>query len=177
MNLHRLLFPIFLGLLSGCSSSLDAASKIGKILMDPSIPVGKAEERPSTMNLTLLSEKNINPNDEGDGSPLEIEIVYLTEDSKLLSLYYEKLESEELEDILGKNYIDHQSYTVLPEKYKVISNITLNEENRYLGVIAYYSAPEQAEWRKVIPLKGKAHAYNILIHMKEWGFEIKEYEE
>lgn len=162
--------------LTGCGSTLDAASKIGKILMDPSTPVGKAEDRPSTLSLSFLAEKNINANEEGVPSPIQVQVVYLTEDSKLLESYYEQFSEGELKDILGKNYLDHQDYDLLPEQYKVISDITLDEKNRYLGVIAYYANPEKVQWRKVIKLDGMGHQYNVLVHIKKSEVEIKEYE-
>lgn len=162
--------------LAGCSSSLDAASKIGKILMDPSIPVGALDERPSTLYLSLLAENDMNKNDEGEASPLQIQVIYLTEDSKLLESYYEQFLEEKLDEVLGKNYIDHQDYAVTPGQYKVVPDIKITDKNRYLGVIAYYSDPEKAQWRKVIKLEGMGHHYNVLIHLRKLEVEIKEYE-
>lgn len=160
-----------------CSSPLETAGKIGQVLMDPNIPVGYKEDRPSTLELALLAEQDINPNDREEASPLNLQVVYLSEDSKLLSSYYEQFEAEDLDDVLGKNYIDHQDYSVQPGQYKVVSGLSLDKDNRYLGVIAYYSDPEKAQWRRVIPLKGKGHDYYILVHIKKWSFDIKEYEE
>lgn len=157
-------------------TSCTAASKIGQVLMDPSIPVGKLEERPSILSLSFLSENNINENDENLASPIQVQIVYLTEDSRLLDSYYEQLIEEKLEDILGKNYLDHQDYTIIPNQYKVVPNIILGEKNRYLGVIAYYSDPEKAQWRKVIKLEGLGHNYHVLVHLRKFEVEIKEYE-
>lgn len=157
-------------------TSCTAASKIGQVLMDPSIPVGKLEERPSILSLSFLSENNINENDENLASPIQVQIVYLTEDSRLLDSYYEQFIEEKLEDILGKNYLDHQDYTIIPNQYKVVPNIILGEKNRYLGVIAYYSDPEKAQWRKVIKLEGLGHNYHVLVHLRKLEVEIKEYE-
>lgn len=164
-------------LLISCSSPLEIATKIGQVIWDPSIPVGKSKDRPSTMVLALLADEDINPNDNSEPSPLQLQVVYLSEDSKLLASYYEQFETEKLSDVLGKNYIDHQDYAIQPSQYKVISDLILDKENQYLGVIAYYSEPEKSQWRKVIPLKGKGHNYNILIHLKKWSFDVKEYEE
>lgn len=158
--------------LIGCTT----ASKIGKVLADPDIPVGKLDERPSTLSLSFLSEHDINENIERTATPIQVQVLYLTEDSKLLESYYEQFTEEKLEDILGKNYLDHQDYSITPDQYKVIPNITLNEKNRYLGVIAYYSEPEKAQWRKVIKLDGMGHNYHVLIYLRKLEVEIKEYE-
>lgn len=171
-----LFVAFFSSLISGCSAPLDAATKIGQIIMDPDIPVGKLDERPSTLSLAFLSEKDINENEEGQPSPIQIQVVYLTEDSKLLESYYEQFSESKLEDILGKNYIDHQDYAIKPGHYKVVPNITLEEQNRYLGVIAYYSEPEESQWRAVIKLDGKGHTYHVLIHLRRLEVEMMEYE-
>ncbi|KGQ43101.1 hypothetical protein JP28_10130 [Gallibacterium anatis] len=162
--------------LSGCSGPLNAASKIGQVIMNPNIPVGKLDERPSTLSLTFLSEKDINENEEGEASSIQVQVVYLTEDSKLLESYYEQFSESQLDEILGKNYLDHQDYTIKPGDYKVIPDITLEEQNRYLGVIAYYSEPEKSQWRSVIKLDGKGHNYHVLIHLRRLEVEMMEYE-
>lgn len=181
MKLHQFIPQVLLAafvssLISGCSGSLNAATKIGQVIMDPDIPVGKLDERPSTLSLAFLSEKNINENEESEPSPIQVQVVYLTEDSKLLESYYEQFSENKLEEVLGKNYIDHQDYAIKPGHYKVVSNITLKEQNRYLGVIAYYSKPEEAQWRSVIKLDGKGHTYHVLIHLRRLEVEMTEYE-
>lgn len=164
-------------MLTACSDPIETASKIGQVIWDPDIPVGEMKDRPTTLTLALLADEDINPNDNGEASPLELQVVYLSEDSKLLSSYYEQFENKDLDEVLGKNYIDHQDYAIQPSQYKVISALTLEEDNRYLAVIAYYSDPEKAQWRKVVPLKSKGRHYNVLVHLKKWSFDIKEYEE
>lgn len=176
MSLNKIAIFLSSFFIISLTTSCTTASKIGKVLMDPSIPVGKLEERPSILSLSFLSENNINENDENLASPIQVQIVYLTEDSRLLDSYYEQFTEEKLEDILGKNYLDHQDYTIVPNQYKVVSDIILGEKNRYLGVIAYYSDPEKAQWRKVIKLEGLGHNYHVLVHLRKLEVEIKEYE-
>lgn len=163
--------------ITACGSTFEAASKIGKVIADPSIQVGSFSEQPSTLNLSFLAEPNINLNESNQASAIELQVVYLSDDSKLLSSYYEQYVENEIKDVLGKNYIDHQEYALVPNQYKVISNVKLDEDNRYLGVIIHYSNPEITDWRKVIKLDGKGHKYNILVHVKQKDFEIREYED
>lgn len=174
--LRFLLTFMLILVMTGCSSSLDLVSKIGKVIMDPSIPVGYLDNRPSTLSLSLLAEADLNENDIGDSSPIQIQVIYLTENSKLIESYYEQFIDAKLDEVLGKNYIDHQDYAIIPGQYKVIENITLTDKNRYLGVIAYYSDPEKAQWRKVIKLDGIGHSYKVLVHLRKSEVEIKEYE-
>ncbi|MBI0220661.1 type VI secretion system lipoprotein TssJ, partial [Yersinia pestis subsp. pestis] len=56
-------------LLSGCSGAWEATKKVGKVVMDPDIPVGQATDQPSTVRLTLLSDPDTNPNEKGEAVP------------------------------------------------------------------------------------------------------------
>ncbi|WP_373778647.1 type VI secretion system lipoprotein TssJ [Glaesserella sp.] len=159
--------------LSGCQTM----TKIGKVIKDPDIQVGGPLEQPSTVQISLLAESDINRNEAGQPSPIELQLVYLSEDSKLLSAYYEQLSMEELKDVLGKNYIDHQDYTLLPSQYKSLPQVKLKEENNYLGVIAYYADSGETEWKKVVTLKGVGHRYHILVHVRENEVDIRKDEE
>ncbi|MGC7561034.1 type VI secretion system lipoprotein TssJ [Pasteurella sp. PK-2025] len=158
-------------------SSCQMVSKIGKVIKDPDIQVGGPLEQPSIVQISLLAEADINKNESGQPSPIELKLVYLSEDSKLLSAYYEQLSLEDLKDVLGKNYIDHQDYTLLPSQYKSLPQIKLKEENNYLGVIAYYSDSGESKWKKVVTLKGIGHRYHILVHVRGNEVDIRKDEE
>ncbi|HDR1022408.1 TPA: type VI secretion system lipoprotein TssJ [Pasteurella multocida] len=163
--------------LTGCGSTGEALSKIGKIIQDPSIQVGGPLDQPSTLNLTLLSDPDINKNETNQPSPIELKVIYLSEDSKLLSAYYEQLSTEDIKDVLGKNYIEHQDYTLLPSQFKAVPQIILDKSNNYLGVVAYYSDSGQTEWKKVIKLRGVGHKYSVLVHLKGTEVELRKDEE
>ncbi|MBP6082030.1 type VI secretion system lipoprotein TssJ [Providencia sp.] len=165
--------------LNGCSKSFQAASKVGQILLDPSIPVGYPEDRPSTVSLTILAEPDINPNQDGEASPINIQIVYLNEDSLFASLDHDQIEEKDgdLEKVLKKNYIDHQDYTILPGQYKPFPTMTLNTDNRYIGIIGYYSDPDNAEWKKVVKARGKGRSYFILAHIRGNEIEFRQEED
>ncbi|MBN6073736.1 type VI secretion system lipoprotein TssJ [Aggregatibacter actinomycetemcomitans] len=175
LNLASKLISILL--LALLLSSCQTMNKIGKVIQDPNIQVGGPLDQPSTVQISLLAETNINQNENGQPSPIELKLVYLGEDSKLLSAYYEQLSMENLSDVLGKNYIDHQDYTLLPSQYKALPQVKLKEENNYFGVIAYYSDSGNTEWKKVVTLKGVGHKYHILVHVKENEVDIRKDEE
>lgn len=69
-TLMTYLFLIFASTqLSGCSGPFEAISKIGKVMWDPSTPVGAEKEQPSVVAFTLLADPEINPNDQGEATP------------------------------------------------------------------------------------------------------------
>ncbi|WP_127959556.1 type VI secretion system lipoprotein TssJ [Serratia microhaemolytica] len=163
-------------LLSGCGA-WEATKKVGKVIMDPSTKVGGDAEQPSTIQMTLLTEPDINPNEKGEASPTSIAVVYLKEDSKLLAADYDQLSSDALEKTLGKNYIDHQEYTLLPDQYKPLSSVKLEEKARYLGVVAYYADANRSEWKKIIKINGVGHNYHVLVHVRSNEIDLRKEEE
>lgn len=90
--------------LSGCTKPLEAVSKIGQVILDPSIPIGPPQDRPSTISLTILAEPNINPNQDGEATPLNLQIVYMNEDSLFAALDFDQIEEKDgdLEKVLKK---------------------------------------------------------------------------
>lgn len=162
-------------LLAGCTTS----KKIGKVLMDPNIQVGSFADQPSTLNLTLLADRNININEDGEATPINLQVIYLTEDSRLLALDFDELDDEKnsLPDLIKKNYINHQDYTLLPGQFKPLKPIKLKEENRYIGVVAYFADANISEWKKIVKADGKGHIYNLLVHVKEREIELQKEEE
>lgn len=163
-------------LLTGCSA-WKVSKKIGEVVMNPDIPVGEAPDLPSTVTLILLAEPNINPNESGEATPTEVVVVYLSEDSMLLAADYDLLSNDLLEKSLGKNYIDHQQYTLLPAQFKPLPPITLEKKNRYLGVIARYADANRSEWKKIIKITGKGHSYTVLAHFRSNEIELRKEEE
>lgn len=176
-KLPYLLLIIALFGLSGCSYPWEATKKVGQILWDPSTPVGAGNQQPSVITITLLAEPNINKNIDDEPTPVEIQLIYLSEDSRFESMDYDKFAGADLEEVLGKNYIDHQDYSLTPGQYKPLAPQQLSEANRYLGIIVHYSDPNISEWKKVIKLNGVGHRYKILGHIRANEVELRKEEE
>lgn len=154
--------------LAGCST----LGKLTDVLMNPDIQVGSPGEQPSTLAISLVAEPDVNPNDSGDPSPIAFQLVTLAEDSRLLAADYD-LVTADLPKALGKNYLDHQDYTLLPGQFKYLSPVKLEEKTRYLGVIAHYGAANSAEWRKVVKLQNVGKAYQVLVHLRPNEVELR----
>lgn len=171
----RYLFLILglMWILSGCQTT----KKIGKVILDPDTPVGEANDQPSTIQMILLADPDTNPNIQGEAAPVAISVVYLSEDSKMLAADYDQLAGDLLDKTLGKNYIDHQDYMLLPDQFKPLPVIKLEEKNSYIGVVAYYSDDNRSEWKKIIKIKGIGHNYHVLIHLRSNEVDLKEEEE
>ncbi len=170
--MRRFWFLACLMTLAGCTTM----GKMADVMMDPDIQVGSNDEQPSTLGFSLLAERDVNPNESGEAAPIEFQVVLLAEDSKLLATDYDQVTAD-VEKALGKNYLDHQEYTLLPGQYKYLPPIKLDEETRYIGVIARYADPDHAQWRKVIKVKSMGQAYQILVHLRQSEVELQKEEQ
>jgi len=74
-------------ILTGC----ETAKKISEVIKNPDIQVGSLKEQPSEITVTLLTEPDTNTNAEGESAAVDVQLVYLTDDSKLLAADYHRM--------------------------------------------------------------------------------------
>jgi len=156
-------------ILSGC----ETAKKLGQVISNPDIQVGSLKSQPSEMTVTLLTEPDANLNAEGEAAPVDIQLVYLIDDSKLQAADYDQISSAPLPDALGKNYLDHQDFSLLPDTVKTLPLIKLDEKTQFIGVIAYFSDDQTTEWKQIEPVEGTGHNYRLLVHIRQSSIEMK----
>lgn len=159
-------------LLSGCASTREAAGKTWQVMRDPSIPVGYPEDRPTRVDMAMLAEQDVNPNVEGEGTPLRFQILQLKDDSMLMSADLGQLR-DDLEAALGTNYLTHDDFTLLPGQWKFYEPFEIDEETRYIGLIAFYGNPERAEWKKIVKVQSRGEHYHLLVHLREFEAELR----
>jgi type VI secretion system protein VasD len=155
--------------LSGCTMS----KKIGQVIADPEIQVGDTKAQPSEVSITLLTEPDSNLNGEGEATAVDIQMVYLSDDSKFQAADYDLLASTPLPEALGKNYLDHQDFTLLPDTVKTLSVAKLDTKTEFIGIVAYFSDDQTSEWKQIAPVEGAGHHYRLLIHVRQNSIEMK----
>lgn len=156
-------------MLTGC----ETAKKIGQVISDPNIQVGALAEQPSELTVTLLTEQDTNINSDGDPAPIDVQLVYLSDDSKLQSADYDQIATTPLPDVLGKNYIEHQDFTLLPDTIKTQPPVKLDEKTQFIGVVAYFSDDQTSAWKQTESVEGTGHRYRLLVHVRQNSIEIK----
>ena len=161
--------------ITGCASTREAAGKAWEVMMDPSIPVGYPEDQPTLVDLSMVAEPDVNPNIEGEGTPLRFQILQLKDDSMLMAADVDQL-SEDLEEALGTNYLTHDDFTLLPGQWKFYEPFAIEEETRYIGLIAFYAQPNEAEWKKVVKVKARSENYHLLVHLRSSEVELRKEE-
>jgi len=155
--------------LTGC----ETAKKIGQVIGNPDIPVGNLKSQPSDITVTLLTEPDVNTNADGEAAPVDVQLIYLADDSKLQAADYDLIASTPLPDALGKNYLDHQDFSLLPDSVKTLPQLKLDEKTQFIGVVAYFSDDQVTEWKQVEPVEGMGHSYRLLVHVRQSSIEMK----
>nr|WP_285836154.1 type VI secretion system lipoprotein TssJ [Larsenimonas suaedae] len=158
--------------LAGCSTAYNAVTKTGRVLWNPSVQVGADTEQASTVDLSMVAESDMNADGNGLGAPMSFQVLQLKDDSKLMAADYAEV-SDDLENALGTNYIDHDDFALLPRQFKFYESFDVDPETRFIGVIAYYNDPDHAEWKKVVRIRPKGHRYHILVHLRNHTVELR----
>ena len=153
--------------LSGC----ETAKKISQVIRNPDIQVGKLMDQATELTVTLLTEPDSNLTADGEAAPVDVQLVYLSDDSKFQAADYDQVATTALPDVLGKNYIDHQDFNLLPD-----TPIKLDEKTGYIGVIAYFSDDQATEWKQIEPVESIGHHYRLLVHIRASAIEMKKEE-
>ncbi|TKU52209.1 type VI secretion system lipoprotein TssJ [Citrobacter sp. wls714] len=154
---------------SGCTMT----KKIGQVIADPGIQVGDLKQQSSAVTLTLLTEPDSNLNGEGEPAPVDVQLVYLTDDSKFQAADYDLMVSTPLPEALGKNYLDHQDFTLLPDTLKTLPDVSLDAKTQFIGIVAYFSDDQASEWKQIVPVEGTGHHYRLLVHVRQNSIEMK----
>lgn len=163
----------FTAALSGCETT----KKIGQVISNPDIQVGDLKSQPSEVTVTLLTEPDTNINANGEAAPVDVQLVYMSDDSKLQAADYDQIASTPLPDALGKNYLDHQDFSLLPDTMKTLPPVKLDEKTQFIGVIAYFSDDQTTEWKQIDSVDGTGHNYRLLVHIRQGSIEMKKEDE
>lgn len=176
MALIRLSLVWFLLLqLVACSSAWDATKKTAQVLWDPSVPVGEAKDLPTQLTYSMYALDRVNLNAAGEATPLELVVYELEDDSKFLAADFDLLKAD-YKKALGSNYVDHSDYTLLPGQFKFIDSFAIDEDTRYIGIMAHFNDPEVAQWKKVVKIKPMGGEYHLLMFFNEQGIVLDKVE-
>lgn len=169
----RFAFVLLLVTMAGALSGCEMSKKIGQVIANPGIPVGDLKQQPSTVTLTLLAEPDANMNAEGEAAPVDVQLVYLSDDSKFEGADYDLVASTPLPEALGKNYIDHQDFTLLPDTLKTLPDMKLDSKTQFIGIVAYFSDDQAGVWKQIVPVESAGHHYRLLAHIRQNSIEMK----
>lgn len=157
---------IMVAVLTGCSTPYNAVTKTAKVIWDPDIPVGYPEDLPSRVDLTMLAEPDVNPNEALAPTPIAFQVIELRDSSRLMAGDFDQLLTD-LEEALGENYVEHSDYTLVPGQFKYVESFEIDGDTRYVGVIAFYAYPNQSQWKKVVKVDPVGGRYHLLVNLRQ----------
>ncbi|WP_434144945.1 type VI secretion system lipoprotein TssJ [Photobacterium leiognathi] len=137
---------LFALVLAGCSSKYDPALE------------------PSTITISMVTADSVNINN-NEASPVELKVFELEDDSMFNSASYNQLGTN-YKKVLKSNYIDDYDYVLLPNKFKFIEKMKLDNDTRYIGVMAFFSDSDHSNWKKSVKVKPLGRDYHLLIYLK-----------
>jgi len=162
--------------LAGCSTPYNAVTKTAKVLWNPDIPVGYPEDLPSRVDLTLIAEPGVNPNQSLAPTPIAFQIIELRDSSMLMAGDFDSLLNN-LKGALGQNYIDHSDYSLVPGQFKFVEPFEIGKDTRFVGVIAFYAYPNLSQWKKVVKVDPVGGRYHLLVNLRDREVQLKRSDE
>lgn len=166
MKLSKWSLLVAVLMLAGCSTPYKAVTKTAKVMWDPDIPVGYPEDLPSRVDLTMLAEPDVNPNESMAPTPIAFQIIEMRDSSRLMAADFDQLLAD-LEESLGENYVKHSDYTLVPGQFKFVESYEISDETRFIGVIAFYAYPNQSQWKKVVKVDPVGGQYHLLVNLRD----------
>ncbi|OEY67915.1 type VI secretion system lipoprotein TssJ [Marinobacter sp. X15-166B] len=163
-------------LLTGCSTPYNAVTKTAKVLWDPDIPVGYPEDLPSRVDLLLLAEPDVNPNEFLAATPIAFQVIEMRDSSRLMAADFDQLLIR-LEASLGRNYIEHRDYTLIPGQFRFIEPFDVSKHTRFIGVIAFYAYPNSSQWKKVVRIDPVGERYHLLVNLRAREVQLRRADE
>lgn len=137
--------------IAGCSSSMKTIKK--------HIPFMEPD---TNMTLTLAASPDINPDQIGEASPLNVKTYLLSERTTFDNLGFESA-LDEADVLLSDQLLSTKEYIFLP-KESVQYAIKLGKETRFIAIVAAYRNMDQSKWKLVVPVDSEDpedHAVNL----------------
>lgn len=76
--------------------------------------MGDLKSQPSEVTVTLLTEPDTNLTADGEAAPVDVQLVYLSDDSKFQAADYDQIATTALPDVLGKTISTTRTLTCCP---------------------------------------------------------------
>jgi type VI secretion system protein VasD len=114
------------------------------------LSTGCTSTKPQKLFLTIHPTKNINPNEEGESSPLVMSFYQLNKTDNFNNNDFFALYNHP-ENLLKNNFIDKKELIIFPGQQKNIE-LPLNPKTENIGIVAAFRDLTHAEWEKTFSL-------------------------
>ena len=142
---------------------------------EPVVPMSPLEE-------TLLGEYDAqgvslttplgNPALQHIATPIAFKVLQLTDDSLLINASPQAL-AEDLKKTLGSTYIRADDYLLQPGQFKFVDLRPLDEDTRFIAVIANYHNDEVSQWKQHLRVEPRGRQYAVLVQLDSAQVSLK----
>jgi type VI secretion system VasD/TssJ family lipoprotein len=105
-------------------------------------------------------------------TPIAFKVLQLTDDSLLINATFEDL-NRDLKKTLGSTYIHVDDYLLQPGQFKFVDLRALNEDTRFIAVIANYYSVDVARWKQLLRVEPKGRQYALLVQLGDSQVDLK----
>ncbi|WP_338511113.1 type VI secretion system lipoprotein TssJ [Pseudomonas trivialis] len=97
-------------------------------------------------------------------TPIAFKVLQLTDDSLLVNASPQAM-PDDLEKTLGSTYIRADDYLLSPGQFKFIDLRALDEDTRFIAVIANYHSTDVGQWKQLLRVEPKGRQYAVLVQL------------
>jgi type VI secretion system VasD/TssJ family lipoprotein len=105
-------------------------------------------------------------------TPIAFKVLQLTDDSLLVNASPQAL-AEDLKKTLGSTYIRADDYLLQPGQFKFIDLRALDEDTRFIAVIANYHNADVGQWKQRLRVEPKGRQYAVLVQLDAAQVSLK----
>lgn len=113
-----------------------------------------------------------NPTLQHIATPIAFKVLQLTDDSLLVNASPQAM-AEDLKKTLGNTYIRADDYLLQPGQFKFIDLRPLDEDTRFIAVIANYHSSDVGQWKQHLRVEPKGRQYAVLVQLDATQVSLK----
>lgn len=113
-----------------------------------------------------------NPAMQHVATPIAFKVLQLTDDSLLVNASPQAL-ADDLKKTLASTYIRADDYLLNPGQFKFIDLRALDEDTRFIAVIANYHSSDASQWKQRLRVEPKGRQYAVLVQLDAAQVSLK----
>ncbi|MCJ7957861.1 MAG: type VI secretion system lipoprotein TssJ [Pseudomonas sp.] len=105
-------------------------------------------------------------------TPIAFKVLQLTDDSLLVNASPQAM-AEDMKKTLGSTYIRADDYLLQPGQFKFVDLRPLDEDTRFIAVIADYHSADVSQWKQHLRVEPKGRQYAVLVQLDATQVSLK----
>ncbi|UST61905.1 type VI secretion system lipoprotein TssJ [Pseudomonas moraviensis] len=105
-------------------------------------------------------------------TPIAFKVLQLTDDSLLVNASPQAM-ADDLKKTLGSTYIRADDYLLNPGQFKFIDLRALDEDTRFIAVIANYHSTDVGQWKQRLRVEPQGRQYAVLVQLDAEQVNLK----